>query len=180
MTVDLKPKLVCDIAPKENSIRNSEGAFLKAPNGDILFAYSCFTDDAWDHSPSNIKMTRSSDNGETWSAPITTGIQGQASSLCALGGEKLLAIHAIRRDTDRPGIYGYVVDFSEKTWKIVDEALLWEPAVPMIKDSKMAEIFSFVKFGQPIAIKLADGSLLLSFWFAQEGQYKTVCMPVEL
>lgn len=67
MTVDLKPKLVCDIAPKENSIRNSEGAFLKAPNGDILFAYSCFTDDAWDHSPSNIKMTRSSDNGETWS-----------------------------------------------------------------------------------------------------------------
>ena len=68
MTVDLKPKLVCDIAPKENNIRNSEGSFLKAPNGDILFAYSCFTgSDASDHSPSNIKMIRSSDNGETWS-----------------------------------------------------------------------------------------------------------------
>jgi len=52
--------------------------------------------------------------------------------------------------------------------------------VPMIKDTKMAEIFSFVKFGQPIAIKLQDGSLLLSFWFAQEGQYKTVCMPIKL
>lgn len=128
----------------------------------------------------NNHYTVSYDNGETWSAPITTGIQGQASSLCALGGEKLLAIHAVRRDTDRPGIYGYVVDFSDKTWKIVDEALLWEPAVPMIKDTKMAEIFSFVKFGQPIAIKLADGSLLLSFWYAQEGQYKTVCMPIAL
>ena len=128
----------------------------------------------------NNHYTVSFDNGKTWSAPIPTGIQGQASSLCALGGDKLLAIHAVRRDTDRPGIYGYVVDFSEKTWKIVDEALLWEPAVPMLKDTKMAEIFSFVKFGQPIAIKLADGSLLLSFWYAQEGQYKTVCMPIEL
>ena len=128
----------------------------------------------------NNHYTVSYDNGETWSEPITTGIQGQASSMCALGGEKLLAIHSIRRDTDRPGIYGYVVDFSQKTWNIVDQALLWEPATPMIKDSRMAEIFSFVKFGQPIAIKLQDGSLLLSFWYAQEGQYKTVCMPIEL
>ena len=128
----------------------------------------------------NNHFTASFDNGETWTAPVPTGIPGQASSVCAIGGEKLLALHAVRRDTDRPGIYGYVVDFSEKTWKIVDEALLWEPAVPMIKDTKMAEIFSFLKFGQPMAIKLADGSILASFWYAQEGQYRTVCMPVEL
>lgn len=128
----------------------------------------------------NNHYTVSYDGGVTWSEPATTGIQGQASSLCPLGGDKLLAIHSVRRDTDRPGVYGYVVDFSDKTWKIVDEALLWEPATPMIKDTKMAEIFSFVKFGQPIAIKLADGRLLLSFWYAQEGQYKTVCMPLEL
>lgn len=128
----------------------------------------------------NNHYTVSYDNGVTWSEPVTTGIQGQASSLCPLGGDKLLAIHAVRRDTDRPGVYGYVVDFSEKTWKIEEEILLWEPATPMVKDTKMAEIFSFVKFGQPIAIKLSDGSLMLSFWYAQEGQYKTVCMPIEL
>ena len=33
---------------------------------------------------------------------------------------------------------------------------------------------------QPMAIKLQDGSILVSFWYAQEGQYRTVCMPVEL
>ena len=128
----------------------------------------------------NNHYTVSYDGGKTWSEPITTGIQGQASSLCALDDDKLLAIHAVRRDTDRPGVYAYLVDFSDKTWKILDEALLWEPAVPMIKDTKMAEIFSFVKFGQPIVIRLQDGGLLLSFWYAQEGQYKTVCMNVEL
>ena len=125
-------------------------------------------------------LCRSTDGGKTWSAPISTGIQGQASAVCAIGGEKILAVHAVRRDTDRPGTYGYVVDFSDRTWRIVDEALLWEPVVPMIKDAKMAEIFSFLKFGQPMVSKLADGSLLMSFWYAQEGQYKTVCMPIEL
>jgi len=128
----------------------------------------------------NNHYTVSYDNGITWSSPITTGIQGQASSVCALGGEKLLAIHAVRRDTDKPGIYGYLVDFSDKTWKIEEEILLWAPSVPMIKDTKMAEIFSFLKFGQPSAIKLNDGSLLLTFWYAQEGQYKTVAIKLVL
>ena len=125
-------------------------------------------------------FTASFDSGLTWTKPETTGILGQASSLCALGGEKLLAIHAVRRDTDRPGVYGYVVDFSKKTWSIVDSILLWEPSAPMQKDTKMAEIFSFLKFGQPSAIKLQDGDLLMSHWFADNGQYKTVATRIAL
>ena len=78
------------------------------------------------------------------------------------------------------GIYGCIVDFSQKTWNIREQQLLWEPNTPVVKDARMAEIFSFLKFGQPMAIKLADGSILASFWYAQEGQYRTVCMPVEL
>ena len=37
------------------------------------------------------------------------------------GGEKLLALHAKRRDTDRPGIYGYIVDLSGGNWNIEEE-----------------------------------------------------------
>lgn len=124
--------------------------------------------------------TLSYDNGVSWSAPASTGIRGQASSLCALGGEKLLAIHAVRRDTDKPGIYGYVVDLSQKTWHVQQELLLWSPDVPVTKDSKMADIFAFLKFGQPSVIRLADGSLLLTFWHAREGQYKTACIQFQL
>jgi len=125
-------------------------------------------------------FTYSCDNGKTWSAPESTGIFGQASSVCAIGGERLLALHAIRRDTDRPGIYGYIVDLSKKTWNIVDSAVLWEPSVPVVKDAKMAEIFAFLKFGQPGAIKLANGDIMMSHWYAQEGQYKTVATRIEL
>ena len=125
-------------------------------------------------------FTYSTDNGKTFSEPISTGILGQASSVCALDGERLLALHAVRRDTDRPGIYGYVVDFSKKTWDIVDQALIWEPRTPMMKDTKMAEIFSFLKFGQPGAIRLKDGTVMMSHWAAEDGQYRTYATKIEL
>ena len=51
-------------------------------------------------------ITYSTDGGKTFSKPIGTGVMGQASSLCALGGERFLAVVARRRDTDEPGVYG--------------------------------------------------------------------------
>lgn len=124
--------------------------------------------------------TASFDGGKTWTSPTSTGILGQASSVCAIGGERLIAIHAVRRDTERPGIYGYIVDFSDKTWNIVDELLLWEPNTPVMRDSKMADIFAFLKFGQPSAILLSDGDLLMTHWYFDAGQYKTVATRIEL
>ena len=124
--------------------------------------------------------TVSYDNGKSWSQPISTGIMGQAPSVCAIGGERFLALHAIRRDTERPGIYGYVVDFSNREWEIVDELLVWEPATPIIKDNKQVEIFSFLKFGQPGAILLDDGEVMMSHWFAEPGQYKTVATRIKI
>ena len=124
--------------------------------------------------------TVSYDNGKTFEKPMSTGVRGQASSVCAVGGERFLALHAVRRDTDSPGIYGYLVDFSEKTWKVTERKLLWEPLTPVLRDERMAEIFSFLKFGQPGAILLKDGDLLMTHWYAQEGQYKTVATRIAL
>lgn len=124
--------------------------------------------------------TVSFDNGETWTKPETTGVLGQASSVCAIGGEKLLALHAVRRDTNRPGIYACVVDFSDRKWNIVEKEVVWEPATPVVKDKSMAEIFAFLKFGQPSAIKLSDGNLMMSHWFAEQGQYKVAATRIEL
>lgn len=124
--------------------------------------------------------TFSCDRGKTWSSPVSTGVRGQASSVCALGGDRLLALHAVRRDTDRPGIYGYVVDFSHHSWDIRDRMLIWEPETPVVKDDKMAEVFAYLKFGQPGAIRTRDGKILMSHWYAQDGQYKTVCTRIEI
>ncbi|MBQ5777354.1 MAG: exo-alpha-sialidase [Oscillospiraceae bacterium] len=122
----------------------------------------------------------STDNGKTFSKPLDTGILAQASGVCSIGGNRLIATHAFRRDTDEPGIYGFLVDLSDGKWNIVDKALLWKPATPMIKETNMAEIFSFLKFGQPGAVHLSDGTVLMSHWCSENGQYKTVCTEIEL
>ena len=122
----------------------------------------------------------STDNGGSFSAPLDTGVQGQASSVMALPNERLLALHSIRRDTDRPGVYAYVVDFSQKTWNVVDEAVLWEPETPLRAAKGLANIFAFVRFGQPSAILLKDGDLLMTHWACEDGQYKTFAARIKL
>ena len=63
-------KLVCSLLPQGDNGRNSEGDFLRAPNGEIWFAYSRFVSaDSADDGPSDVYMIRSADEGETWSAP---------------------------------------------------------------------------------------------------------------
>ena len=125
-------------------------------------------------------FTLSRDGGATWSEPVSTGVMGQASSVLSLGGERLLALHAVRRDTDRPGVYGCLVDLSHGTWNVLDRALLWEPETPVLRDPNAPEIFAYLKFGQPSAIRLKNGAVLMTHWFAENGQYKTALTEVEL
>lgn len=62
-------KLVYDISPSKENKRNSEGSFLRASTGEILFAYSAYESGGHDHAACNINIIRSFDEGETWSVP---------------------------------------------------------------------------------------------------------------
>lgn len=117
-------------------------------------------------------ITYSTDNGRTFSCPICTGVMGQAASLCALGGERFLAVVARRRDTDSPGVYGYVCNFGERKWRVESDGVIWSAAGGAIKrDAKMAETFGFLKFGQPSVTRLRSGRLMLCLWYKRDGQF---------
>lgn len=128
----------------------------------------------------NNHVTFSFDNGKTFTDPVDTEIRGQASSILALDGSKVMTVHAMRRDTDMPGIYVAVADISGGRWQLISKELVWQPSVPVTKDTKMAEIFSFLKFGQPSAVRLADGSFLMTHWSCENGLYKTLATRFEL
>ena len=62
--------LVNEFIPSGNNGRNSEGAFVRLPSGRILFAYSRFMEKGGgDHDRSDIALSYSDDEGETWSKP---------------------------------------------------------------------------------------------------------------
>ena len=116
----------------------------------------------------------SEDNGASFSEALPTGIYGQTASVSSIGKGKVLALHCIRRDTDKPGIYAYIVDLSRRSWDILYEKRIWEPSVPITADPNMSEIFAYLKFGQPSVIR-EDGNLFMQVnWMIENGQGKAV------
>jgi hypothetical protein len=128
----------------------------------------------------NNHITISTDNGKSFCKPIDTGIHGQASSIVALGGDKVMTIHAVRRDTREPGIYAALADLSGGKWKLESIERIWAPDTPVTKDMHMADIFAYMKFGQPSGIITDDGKFLLFHWECKNGQYRTLLNAYEL
>lgn len=56
--------------PVAGNPRNSEGAFIRGKQGEILFAYSCYHGESnHDHASCDIALTVSWDEGKTWEEP---------------------------------------------------------------------------------------------------------------
>jgi len=116
------------------------------------------------------------DNGYTFEGPFDTGMRAQSSSLCAIGGDRLIAFHAVRKDTDDPRVVANVVNLESGRWEIESSETVWRPASPIKTDEKMAETFNMLKFGQPGGILLSDGTIVLALWIIEQNQGKTMCM----
>ena len=121
----------------------------------------------------NNHIALSVDGGHTFSAPIDTGVGGQSAGILSLGAERILTLHAVRRDTDRPGIYACIGEITGGELHLGTPECVWQPNVPMTRDTHMAGIFSFLKFGQPGAVRLSDGTVLMTHWICEDGCYKT-------
>jgi sialidase-1 len=123
-----------------------------------------------EHLPNHV--TVSHDDGQTWSAPLSTGHMGQASHLIWLGGDFLLTIHAHRGDA--PGIYVRVVDFSRDEWKMLAEAVIYGAGAPSQTrgGQQMAAMFKSLRFGQPSLVALQGGEFLATHWSIEDGQGK--------
>ena len=128
----------------------------------------------------NNHITISTDNGKTFSKPINTGIFGQASSIIGLDGDRVMTIHAVRRDTKEPGIYVAFANISGGKFKLESYERVWAPDTPVTRDMQMADIFAFMKFGQPSGVITCDNKFYLTHWECKNGQYRTLLNVFEL
>ena len=122
----------------------------------------------------------SKNHGKSFSKPKSTGIIGQASFVMHMGDNKILSLHCMRRNTDRPGIYAYIVDLKNGIWNILYEKIVWEPQIPIKKDNYMTEVFSVLKFGQPSAIALDEQNYMLTNWVVEDGISKIAWHKVKI
>lgn len=93
-------KLVWDKRPSKNNARNSEGAFIRQPDGAILFAYSRYSSDSYDdHGRCDIAAVRSFDEGETWSEPEVI------VNADIFGVQNIMSVSAVQQQDGSVGIY---------------------------------------------------------------------------
>ena len=91
---------VYQIPPTENNPRNSEGAFIRGKDGEILFAYSRYTGTSnHDHAACDIAMIRSLDEGESWSEPEIIATAG------SFGTQNIMSVSALRQKNGDIGFY---------------------------------------------------------------------------
>jgi len=114
------------------------------------------------------KLALSDDGGLSFRT-IETGVHGQASSLIALGDNRLLTIHAHR---EAPvGLIVRRVDITGDRFVMEEELDLLGDASPASDSSNIRNQFASLKFGQPSLLKLPGGDILAACWSFENSQY---------
>jgi hypothetical protein len=112
----------------------------------------------------------SHDNGWTWGPHFSTGIRGQTLSFLPLGGDRLLVLY--NRRYGEQGVVMALVRFTETEWTVIKDELLYDARGfrdgPDTGASGVDELASF-QFGFPTAIRLSDGTILVTHWCVEQG-----------
>jgi sialidase-1 len=145
----------------------SEPRLCEMQDGKILCLFWACDHGSGTNLPNHVVVSR--DGGESWSAPVDTGIPAQASNLFYLGGEMLLTIHCHREG--ETGLYARIVDFTGDQWRTVEEEVIWGNTSAS-KVGQFADMAKQLKFGQPSLLPLENGEFLATHWAVEDGQGK--------
>ncbi|MAT14111.1 MAG: hypothetical protein CMJ46_02445 [Planctomyces sp.] len=114
----------------------------------------------------------SSDNGETWSAPRSTGIQGQTMTPLAIDGDRILVTY--NRRFGHQGVVAAIVTIeADGCWNIQAEELLYDAGshkqAEERQTGKLQDELDTFAFGFPTPLKLANDEYLMTHWSVEQG-----------
>jgi hypothetical protein len=128
----------------------------------------------WTHDPATgqdlpVHISWGSPDGRRWSAPESTGLPGQHCQPIAVGGNRLVAVYARRREA--PGIRAIVSRDFGRTWDKATETVLYASALgaeageagPRREGDLWDDMVAW-RFGHPRGVLLPDGSVLVVYY----------------
>lgn len=138
-----------------------ESKIVELDNGRLLAVAWAYDRGAAQDRPNQYAL--SGDGGQTWSAPRSTGLQGQTLTPFVLPGGQILCLY---RRMDRPGLWANLSHLEGDEWLNDADEPLWGTGASGLTGSSdnMAQNFQVLRFGAPCLTALPDDTILAAFW----------------
>ena len=149
----MEVRLVHQFPPKPDNPRNSEGAFLRGKQGELLFAYSRYHGDRWrDWAACDIALVESWDEGESWSEEriIVRGAEFGVKNVMSVSALELsdgrLAFYFLIKENDWTSTFGRAVSEDGKQFTAERCRMDCPPAYYILNNDRL--------------VRLSDGRIL--------------------
>jgi len=138
-----------------------ESKIVELPDGRLLATAWAYDEEAAGDRPNPYAL--SADGGRTWSAPRSTGLQGQTLTPLALGDGRVLCVY---RRMDEPGLWANLSHLEGDEWVNDTGTALWGTQVAGLTGASrnMAQNFNVLRFGAPCLTGTPDGGVFGAFW----------------
>ncbi len=145
----------------EGAVYFWESKIVELVDGRLLATAWVYDDVAKKDRPNQYALSR--DGGRSWSAPASTGLQGQTLTPWVLDDGRILCVF---RRMDRPGLWANLARMAGDRWVNEGEQPLWghQGAELTASTNNMAHNFNVLRFGAPSLTRLADGTVFAAFW----------------
>lgn len=142
-----------------------ESKIIELPDGRLLAVAWAYNEKEARDLPNHYAI--SSDGGNTFSPPMSTGLQGQTMTSILLDSGKILTVY---RRMDASGLWANLSRLDGDTWINEDATPLWGAGATglVATGANMQENFSVLRFGAPCLVNLPDGDLFVAFWCVED------------
>jgi sialidase-1 len=149
------------MADPEQRIIYWESKVAEMPDGRLLAVAWVYDQVAAADLPNRYAI--SADGGNTWTAPQSTGLQGQTPTPYVLEDGRVLLVY---RRIDRPGLWASLAHFEGDCWVNDAEAPIWGAGAERLTGTSdnMVQNFEVLRFGAPSIARLSDGTIFMAFW----------------
>ncbi|MBI2441371.1 MAG: exo-alpha-sialidase [Lentisphaerae bacterium] len=158
------PEYIDVMADPQKEIIYWESKVLELRDGRLLAVAWAYNEKRSRDLPNQYAISQ---DGRTFSAPQSTGLQGQTLTAILLADGQILSVY---RRMDQRGLWANLSHLKGDQWVNESELPLWGVDLAGLTGTSknMSQNFAVLRFGAPSLTRLANGDIFTAFWCVED------------